>query len=153
MVFRPEKCGGKKSPRTMFNREVKGKASLLSFKTKESPFCFSPLIPSLSCWGSFSLVLLGWLRAARRGLWWDLYVGRCRSPAALGGGGSGLFVGRDGGGADVWGWPRLETQGNNTAAASLWSSAMRGEKNASRRGKLHTPTRPQRIQLGFYTHV
>ena len=143
MVFRPEKCGGKNSPWTMFNREVKGKASLLSFKTKESPFCFGPLIPSLSCWGSFSLVLLGWLRAARRGLWWDLCVRQCRLPAALRGGGSGL-CGRDGGGAAVLGWPRLETQGNHTVAASLWYSAMRVEKKRTlvAEGNYTHPRRP-----------
>ena len=105
----------------------KWKEKLHFFKTKESPFCFGPLIPSLSCWGSFSLVLLGWLRAARRGLCWDRCVRQCRSPAALGGGGSGL-CGRDGRGAAVLGWPRLETQGNHTVAASLWYSAMRVEK-------------------------
>lgn len=112
----------------MFNREVKGKASFLSFKTKMSPSCSHLLIPSLPCCGSLSPVPLHWQLEAWRGLWWNCWGRQRVSGSPPSGGRSRVFEGWDHVGAAHRASPAGLPQGSNTVTCCSVGFLLEGRK-------------------------
>lgn len=133
---------GKNSLWTMFNRDAFERSfHFFPLRQKSQILLLRSLNSSLPA-GAFSLVLPGWLRATRRGLWWDRCVRQCRSGASEAE--VGLLVSDGVGqaaGLNAW---RPETRGTGlTGLASCGTPQWGEKKKASSRGEItHTHTAP-----------